>query len=211
MDQDETWRAGRPRPRTHCVRRGLSPLPQRGTYPQFSAHICCRQMAAWIKMPLGMEVGLRPGNFVLEEDPAPPQQKVGETSPPFSTHVYCGQTAGWMKLVLGMEVRLRPGNFVLGGDLAPPSKGGGAPCPIFGPFLLWPNSWMHQNATWYGGRPRPTRHCVRCGPRNRKRAHPPTPNFRPMSLFYSSAVLDPRVGHTMDVLSPFISILCHSD
>jgi len=25
------------------------------------------------------------------------------------------------------------------------------------------------------------------------------------------AVLDPRVGHTMDVLYPFISILCHSD
>ena len=29
--------------------------------------------------------------------------------------------------------------------------------------------------------------------------------------FCSAAVLDPRVGHTMDVLSPFISILCHSD
>ena len=30
-------------------------------------------------------------------------------------------------------------------------------------------------------------------------------------LFCSLAFLDPRVGHTMDVLSPFISILCHSD
>jgi len=30
-------------------------------------------------------------------------------------------------------------------------------------------------------------------------------------LFCSSAVLDPTVGHTMDVLSPFISVLCHSD
>jgi len=32
-------------------------------------------------------------------------------------------------------------------------------------------------------------------------------------LFCSSAVVDPRVGHTMDVslLSPFIYILCHSD
>jgi len=29
-------------------------------------------------------------------------------------------------------------------------------------------------------------------------------------LFWSSAVLDPRVGHTMDVLSLFISVLCHS-
>ena len=30
-------------------------------------------------------------------------------------------------------------------------------------------------------------------------------------LFCSLAVLDPRVGHTMDVLSPFIYVLCHSD
>jgi len=30
-------------------------------------------------------------------------------------------------------------------------------------------------------------------------------------LFCSLAVLNPRVGHTMDVLSPFISIICHSD
>ena len=30
-------------------------------------------------------------------------------------------------------------------------------------------------------------------------------------LFCSLALLYPRVGHTMDVLSPFISILCHSD
>ena len=30
-------------------------------------------------------------------------------------------------------------------------------------------------------------------------------------MFCSLAVLDPRVGHTMDVLSPFISLLCHSD
>ena len=27
----------------------------------------------------------------------------------------------------------------------------------------------------------------------------------------SLAVLDPRVGHTMDVLSPFIPVLCRSD
>ena len=29
--------------------------------------------------------------------------------------------------------------------------------------------------------------------------------------FCSLAILVPRVGHTMDVLSPFVSILCHSD
>ena len=32
-----------------------------------------------------------------------------------------------------------------------------------------------------------------------------------LPLFCSLAFLDPRVGHTVDVLSPFISILCHSD
>ena len=30
-------------------------------------------------------------------------------------------------------------------------------------------------------------------------------------LFCSLAVLDPRVDHTMDVISPFIPVLCHSD
>jgi len=30
-------------------------------------------------------------------------------------------------------------------------------------------------------------------------------------LFCSLAVLDPRVGHTMDVLSLFIPVLCYSD
>jgi len=34
-------------------------------------------MAVWIKMPLGTEVGLGPGDFVLDADPAPPPQKGG--------------------------------------------------------------------------------------------------------------------------------------
>jgi len=32
-----------------------------------------------------------------------------------------------------------------------------------------------------------------------------------LSQFCSLAVLDPRVGHTIDVFSPFIFLLCHSD
>jgi len=35
-------------------------------------------MAGWIKMPLVMEVGLRPGDFVLDGDPAPPLLKGAE-------------------------------------------------------------------------------------------------------------------------------------
>jgi len=48
------------------------PLPKGAQPPQFSAHICCGQMAGWIKMPLGMEVGLSLGDFVLDGNPAPP-------------------------------------------------------------------------------------------------------------------------------------------
>jgi len=100
-DQDETWHVGRPRPCPHCVRWGPSFPSPKGHSPQFSAHIRCVQTAAWIKMPLGMEVGLGPGDFVLDGDPAPPPKKGAEPAPKFSAHVYCGQTAGWMKMVLG--------------------------------------------------------------------------------------------------------------
>jgi len=30
--------------------------------------------------------------------------------------------------------------------------------------VLWPKGWMDQDATWYGRRPRPRRHCVKWGP-----------------------------------------------
>jgi len=49
------------------------------------------------------------------------------------------------------------------GILLPPEKKA-QPHPIFGPCLLWPNGWMGQDATWYGGKPRRRRRCVRRGP-----------------------------------------------
>jgi len=39
-------------------------------------------MAGWIKMPLDMEVGLGPGDFVLEGDPACLPKKGAEPLPP---------------------------------------------------------------------------------------------------------------------------------
>jgi len=64
--------------------------------------------------------------------------------------------AGWLKMPLGMEEGLCSGDSVLDGDPAPPpQKGGEAPSPILGPCPLWPNGWMHQVATRYGGRPQP--------------------------------------------------------
>jgi len=71
-------------------------------------------------MLLGTEVGIGPGDVVLDEDPAPPPNK--GHSPQFSAHVYCGQTAGWMKIPLGTEIDLGPGHMVLDRDPAPPVK-----------------------------------------------------------------------------------------
>jgi len=122
MDQDETWHGGRPRPRRHCVRWEASSAPRKGgtAAPHFWVHVYCSQTARWIKMPLAMELGLGPGQIVLDGNPAP-LQKRGEHSPQFSVHVCCGQTAGWIKMLLGTKVDLGPGHIVLDGDPAPPS------------------------------------------------------------------------------------------
>ena len=136
--QNATWYRARPRPRRLFVSwRPRSPSPKGAqTSPQFSAHICCGQMAAWIKMSLGMELGLCPGNFVLDGDPALHSPKRDRT-----------------------------------------------PSPIFGPFVLWPNGCMHQDATWYGGRPQPRRLVFDGDP---AAALPQkwggAPNFLPMSI-----------------------------
>jgi len=64
----------------------------------------------------------------------------------------------------GTQVGLGPGHIVLDGDPALPPAKGHSP-PIFGPYLLRPNGCIDQDVTWYGGRPRPRRLCVRWGPR----------------------------------------------
>jgi len=116
-----------------------------------SVTVYCGQMVGRIKMKLGMQVGLDPGHIVLSGDPAPPPLK-GHSPPIFGPYLLRPNGA-WIKMSLGMEVGLGPGDFVLDGDPVP------FPSAIFGPFLLWPNSCMHQNATWYGARPWPRRLC----------------------------------------------------
>jgi len=54
-------------------------------------------------MPLGMEVGLGPDDFVFDGDPAIARKRAHPHPTQFLAHVYCGQTAGWMKMPLGME------------------------------------------------------------------------------------------------------------
>jgi len=154
-------------------------LPKRGRSPplsKFSAHVYCGQTAAWIKMPLGTEVGLGSDDIVLHEDPAPTPHKRGH-SPQFSAHFYCAQTAGCIKMPLGLQVGLSPDNFVVDGDPAAPRlrdtvlDGDLPKIPLGMEVFLGPgdfvfngdpatprkkaNSWMHQDATWYVGRYEP--------------------------------------------------------
>ena len=48
-----------------------------------------RWSVEWIKMPLGVDVGLGPGHVVLDGDLVSPKRG---TALHFSAHVYCGQT-----------------------------------------------------------------------------------------------------------------------
>ena len=98
------------------------------------------------------------------------------------TLVYCGQTVGRVKMKLGMQVGLGPGHIVLDGDPAPPPPKGSP--PIFGPYLLQPNGWIDQDATWYRDRPRPRRLCLRRVPRPppQKGDGASPRNFRPIFI-----------------------------
>ena len=76
LDQDGNWYGGRSRPKRH---RDPAIHPRKGGQsPQFSAHVYCGQTAAWIKMKLRMEVGLRPGHIVLDGVPAPPKSATSQ-------------------------------------------------------------------------------------------------------------------------------------
>jgi len=70
----------------------ISP-PQKGHSPRFLAHVCCGQTAGRIKMALGTEVGLGPGQIVLHADPALPrkgaQHRLGHWSEANSQNFQC--------------------------------------------------------------------------------------------------------------------------
>jgi len=90
MRQDATWYEHRPQPRGLCIRWGPNPPPQRGgrlrppPQKKKSTDVYCGQMAGWVKMALGTEVGLSPGDFVLDGDPAlTPPKKRAEPLPNF--------------------------------------------------------------------------------------------------------------------------------
>ena len=57
--------------------------------------------------------------------------------------------------------RPQPGGFCVNWGPSHCSRKRAEPPLVFGPCLLRPNGCMDHDATWYGGRPRPRRHCVR--------------------------------------------------
>jgi len=80
MDEDETWHAGRPQPRTRCVRWGLSSPSPKGAQPPNFRPISV--VAKWLDGSTCHLVCLRPGDFVLDGDAAPCPKR-GGVSPNF--------------------------------------------------------------------------------------------------------------------------------
>jgi len=136
-------------------------------------------MARWIKMPLGTEVGLDPGDFVLDRNPAPSSPKRGRSPTIFSPCILwpnggMDQDGTWH----GGRPWSRP-HCVRWGPSSPHQKGGEAPnsCPC----LLWPNDLMDQDGSWRGGGLGPGHIVLDRDPAPLpKRGQ--SPNFRPMSI-----------------------------
>jgi len=126
-------------------------------------------------MVLGMDVGLSPGDSVLDGVSA--SSPKGGGAHKFSAHVY-DQTAGRIKIPLGTKVSLSPGDFVLDGDQAPYPKRGGpqfSACVYCGQTAAWIKMPVGTEVGLGLRRPRPTRHCVRCGPSYPQKKGTPTP------------------------------------
>ena len=123
----------------------------------------CGQTVGWIKMKLGMQVGLSPGHIVLDGDPAPPPPK-GHSPPIFGPYLLRPNGCMDQDVTNGYGARPRTRRLcVRWGPHSPPQKGEQRP-PILGPCLMWPNGWMDEAGTWHGVRPQPRRLCVRWGP-----------------------------------------------
>ena len=80
MDEAGTWHGGLPPCQVPDFVKGtMLPSSKKGAEPppQFSSHFYCGQTAGCVKMPLGMEVGLSPGDFGLNGDQAPYLNRCG--------------------------------------------------------------------------------------------------------------------------------------
>ena len=175
MDQDVTWYGARPRHRRLCVRwRPSPPSPKTGRSPQiFGPCLLCPN--GWMHQDATCYGGRpQPRGLCVRWGPAHPFPERVRSLPNFRPMTLVPDGFMYQDGTF-MEVGFGPGHIVLDGHPAPLPKKWGAEPPLFGPFLLWLNGWMDQDATSYGGRPRATRHCVRWGPSSSspKGAQPP--------------------------------------
>jgi len=156
-------------------------------------------------MPLGMEVGLSLGDFVLDGNQHLPQK--GRSPTQFSAHVYCGQTAAWMKNATWYGGRPRPTRHCVRCGPRLPSyhqKKAHPPHPIFGLSILWPNGWMDEDAAWYGSRPRPRPHIVLDRvPAPAKGPQQPPPSFRPRCRLWPRSPISATAELLLIVLTDF--------
>jgi len=185
-DQYESWHAGKIRPWPHCFRWGSSSPPPKGYSPQFAAHICCRQMAGWIKIPLGMEVGLGPVDFLLNGHRAPLNKKGAEPPTrifrpcPLRPSCWMDQDGTWH----GGGPWCRP-NCARWGPSSTPQKG--AEPTNFRPICIAAKRLDASIYHFHGCRPQPRPHCVRWEPSSpplKNGAEPPI--FGPFLLFSNS-------------------------
>ena len=146
MDDDGTRNGGRPQASRLCVRWGPSLRPPKRAEPppQFLAHFYSGQTAGCIKMPLGMDVGLIPGDFVFDGDPvslpkkgAPPLPKKGGGTPQiFGPCLFW--PSGWMDQDATLhEGRSQPRRLSVRWGPSPHSpKRGPSTLPIFRPISI---------------------------------------------------------------------------
>jgi len=129
------WHGSGPWSRPYCARWGPSSPPQKGDRaPQFFG-----PFLLWPNglMPLGMEVGLSPGDFVLDVNQLPPKRA---QSPIFGPCLLLPNGCMYQDTTwYGGRPQPRL-HCVRWGPSSPSPKG--AQPPIFGECPLWPNGWM---------------------------------------------------------------------
>jgi len=114
-------------------------------------------------MPLGNDIDLSPGDIVLDGDQAPPK---GHSPPTFQPMSIVAKQLNGSRCHLVQRYALAQATLCQMGTQLPlqNSPRRAQPCPNFRPMSVVAQSWMDQDATWYGARPRPRQHCVRWGP-----------------------------------------------
>ena len=177
MDQDGTWYGGWPWSRPHCARWGPNSPPQNGrgvSLPNFRPISIVAK--GWTHQDTTWYGGRpQPRRLCVRWGPSALPRK-GAKSPIFGPCLLW-LTPVLIRIPLGMKVGLSLGNIVIDGDSALPFPKVAQP-PIFSQCPLWPNGWMDEDASWYGGRPQPRQLCVRWGPSSpRKKGHSPPTQF----------------------------------